>query len=465
MVFSSFEFLFSFLPLVLLGHALLPGTAWKNLWLLLASLVFFAWGEPSRAWILVAVGIWAWGFARLERAWRERPGGAVAFWVGVAGPLGLLLWFKYAGFLQASLSRALTSAPMLVERPYPELPLGISFFAFQAIAYSIDCRRGDVDSRQPLQRVLLFKSLFPQLVAGPIMRYRELEAALRSRSAGLSDLGRGAELFCHGFAQKVLLADTLGRASASIYEDPAGLQAGRAWLAAGLYGLQLFLDFSGYSLMAMGLGRFFGFRFRRNFLYPYSALSVRDFWRRWHITLSQWFRDYVYLPLGGNRGGPLRTFANLWTVFLLCGLWHGAAWTFLAWGALFGALLSLERLLPSWPAPPWLRRVYLLCAVSLAWTLFNAPDWPAFADRFLAMTGFGGAIGTGLPLAWHMPLHTWLCLVLAVAVSAGLWPVLLRRSPNAWRAYIRLGVAFAGLASSLVFLAVARQQAFLYFRF
>jgi alginate O-acetyltransferase complex protein AlgI len=463
LVFSSFEFIFFFLPLLLLGHWALPGTGLKNAWLLLGSLAFFAWGEPGRAWILVAVGLWAWAWARVEAS--PRWGGRWALWMGIAGPLGLLLWFKYAKFFQASLLQAWPQAPLWVPRPGPALPLGISFFAFQAMAYSLDCHRRVVSPQQPWHRVLLFKALFPQLVAGPIMRYGEMERALRERSVSLAAFGRGAELFCAGLGQKVLLADQLGLVSQELYKDLPGLSTGRAWLAAVLYGLQLFLDFSGYSLMAMGLGRLLGFRFRRNFLYPYRALSITEFWRRWHITLSQWFRDYVYVPLGGNRGGTLRTLLNLWAVFLLCGFWHGAAWTFVAWGALFGLLLSAERLTPAWAAPRWLRRAYVLVAVTLAWTLFNAPDAGVFLDRLGRMLGAAHALPGGLPLAWYLPLRIWLALGLAVAVSAGAWPWLLRRLPLGGRAPLRLTLSVASLLLSLVYLAGGSQLAFLYFRF
>jgi len=339
MVFSSSTFLFAFLPLALAGYALTRTTRLRNLWLLLASLVFYAWGESFYVLILLVSIFCNWLVALALQKHRRM----AVLAAGVTLNLALLGFYKYANFIvdTASALSAWAGLPAVVAAPV-HLPLGISFFTFQAISYLVDVYRQDAPAQRRLSDVALYISLFPQLIAGPIVRYASIEKQLAKRSFDLENFVAGARRFIIGLAKKVLIANVLGETADNIFglESPA---ATTAWLGVACYTLQIYFDFSGYSDMAIGLGRMFGFRFDENFKYPYIATSIRDFWRRWHISLSSWFRDYVYIPLGGSRGGQARTAMNLIIVFVLCGLWHGASWSFVVWGLFHGIFLSLER--------------------------------------------------------------------------------------------------------------------------
>jgi alginate O-acetyltransferase complex protein AlgI len=337
LVFSSPIFLFIFLPATLLLY-FLAGKAVRNLLLLVISLVFYAWGEELYVLILLAsialnylfgLGI---DFAiGRQRLWW--------LWGGVVGNLLLLGYFKYTGFILQNMG--VENAAALT----PVLPIGISFFTFQALSYLIDLYYRRVQVQKNPLNLALYISLFPQLIAGPIVRYSEVEKEIIDRTVTRSDVAEGVQQFVRGLAKKTLLADPMGLVADRVFAIPeAGLTPETAWLGAICYSLQLYFDFSAYSDMAIGLGRIFGFKFPPNFNYPYTARSVTDFWRRWHMTLSRWFRDYLYIPLGGNRHGATRTYLNLWIVFLATGIWHGAAWTFIIWGAYHGAFLIIERL-------------------------------------------------------------------------------------------------------------------------
>ena len=394
MVFSSTIFLFFFLPLTLLAYFVV-GPRGRNAILLAASLLFYAWGETVYLLVMLfsIAANYLFGLLIDQARQRGRRGG-LAFVCAVATNLGLLGFFKYANFLVDNLNPVLPVlglAPMDIGRVH--LPIGISFFTFQALSYIIDLYRNETTVQRSLLNFALYKALFPQLIAGPIVRYRDVAREIERRTVSLHDFASGVQRFIIGLGKKVLIANVMGRAADTIFATPAEtLPATLAWTGAIAFMLQIYFDFSGYSDMAIGLGRMFGFHFLENFNYPYIARSVREFWRRWHISLSTWFRDYLYIPLGGNRHGPVRTGANLLLVFLLCGLWHGASWTFLIWGVYHGIFLVLERvpavrrLLDRLPAP--LQHAYVLLVVLVGWVFFRADTFAHALAYLEAMVDF-----------------------------------------------------------------------------
>jgi len=388
MVFSSIPFLFYFLPALI---ALYFATPWKNATLLVMSLLFYAWGEG--AYVIVILASIAANHL-LANAIDAAAGRRRRLFLagGIAFNLALIGSFKYLGFFTANIAVALGAAdpPWAVSL---HLPLGVSFFTFQAMSYLFDVYRRDARPAHNAYTTALYIALFPQLIAGPIVRYKTIAKQLIARRHGFRKFAAGVQFFIIGLGQKVLIANTAAGPADRIFAlDGSELTLLVAWIGAGAYAIQIFFDFAGYSNMAIGLGLMFGFRFPRNFDYPYTAQSVTEFWRRWHITLSQWFRDYVYIPLGGNRKGPWRTYANLAIVFLLCGFWHGAAWTFILWGVWHGVFLIIERagfaniLKHAWRP---LRHAYLLLAVTLGWVLFRAETLGDAGAYYAAMFGFG----------------------------------------------------------------------------
>ena len=479
MLFNSLEFLCLFLPVALALCLALP---WRNAALLTVSLAFYAWGEG--AYLLVLLGSIALnhGCGLLVAA----PGRRGACWLalGIAANLALLGWFKYAVFLQTALLRPLG----LLEGEAPlgggHLPLGISFFTFQCISYLVDVRRGLVPADRDPLRFATYVALFPHLLAGPIVRYAEVAEALRRRQSSLLLFGLGLRIALLGLMQKVLLADQLAPVADRLFALPPDLlPAGAAWFGAAAFSLQIYFDFAGYSNMAIGLALMLGFRFPRNFERPYAAQSLTEFWRRWHITLSRWFRDYLYRPLGGNRRGRLTTLRNLLLVFLLCGLWHGAAWTFVAWGLAHGAVLVLERaVLGRALARAWrpLRHLYLHLVLLPTWVLFRANDLDHALDYLGAMLGQGRppdawvALGEYLRPGVLLPfLAGLLAAVLpppralaeqfpeaTAAEAAGLARA--ARRPLAWALVPLLAL---GLAACLTLLVADSERPFLYFRF
>ena len=394
MVFSSTIFLFFFLPLTLLAYFVV-GPRGRNAILLAASLLFYAWGETVYLLVMLFSIAANYLFGLLiDRARQRGRRGGLAFACAVATNLGLLGFFKYANFLVDNLNPVLPVlglAPIDIGRVH--LPIGISFFTFQALSYIIDLYRNETTVQRSLLNFALYKALFPQLIAGPIVRYRDVAREIERRTVSLHDFASGVQRFIIGLGKKVLIANVMGRAADTIFATPAEtLPATLAWTGAIAFMLQIYFDFSGYSDMAIGLGRMFGFHFLENFNYPYIARSVREFWRRWHISLSTWFRDYLYIPLGGNRHGPVRTGANLLLVFLLCGLWHGASWTFLIWGVYHGIFLVLERvpavrrLLDRLPAP--VQHAYVLLVVLVGWVFFRADTFAHALAYLEAMVDF-----------------------------------------------------------------------------
>jgi alginate O-acetyltransferase complex protein AlgI len=412
MVFSSSVFLFYFLPLFLICYFALP---FKNLVLLVFSLFFYAWGEGLYVLLMIASGIGNWAAAR----WIAANSGArqraiLAF--GVALNLAGLIVFKYLGFVVESWNEIVPAASLRV--PYIHLPIGISFFTFHAISYLVDVYRGDFKAERDPVKVLLYIAMFPQLIAGPIVRFGTVAKEIHERIVTVEKFALGLKFFIIGLGQKVLIANTLAVPVDAIYKIPVeNLDAPLAWLANVGYALQIYFDFAGYSNMAIGLGLMIGIYFPLNFNYPYIAQSITEFWRRWHITLSTWFRDYLYIPLGGSRAGAYRTYFNLLVVFLLCGLWHGAKWTFVVWGLYHGFFLILERAglgAALQRIGSEFRHIYVILVVTVGWVFFRADDLSQAAGHLKAMAGFGAGDG----IAHHVWLHLQPDVALALIIGA-----------------------------------------------
>ena len=437
MLFSSIPFLYTFLPCVLILYFLVPGWL-KNTVLLLSSLFFYAWGEPRFVVFMVIAIVQGYVFGLLAEKFRDRPKQAkLCLWASAVVSLELLGYCKYADFFISGFN-TLTglSLPLL----HVALPIGISFYTFQILSYVIDVYRGDVTAQRNLIDLAAYVAMFPQLIAGPIVRYADIAPQLKHRTHTLADAAYGARRFILGLSKKVLLANVLYELI-SAYKSAANVSVLFVWLYAAAYVLHLYFDFSGYSDMAIGLGRIFGFHFIENFNYPYISASVTEFWRRWHMSLGSWFRDYVYIPLGGNRVSKAKWFRNIFIVWLLTGLWHGAAWNFVLWGGYFGLLLLTERL---WlgkrlaRAPAAVQHALLLLLVTLGFVLFRAeslqacgqtlramfggaPLWDA--DALYALRSFAGVLLLGAVGATRLPKWLWKRLE-PHPVSAVLGPVL-----------------------------------------
>ncbi|MEO5766969.1 MAG: MBOAT family protein [Polyangia bacterium] len=477
MVFSSTLFCFLFLPLVLALYHLGPRRL-RNGVLLLASLLYYCWGEPNFLPILAAVVAANYVFGLLLSMASDPRRRKLLVGMAVALDLGVLAYFKYARFIvgiAVNVSALLPGAHHPFAVPEITLPLGISFFTFHVLSYVIDIYRRQVPAQRNPGLLGLYIVFFPQLIAGPIVRYHEISDQLEERRTTSADLWYGMRRFILGMGKKVLLANTIAPIADAIFALPTrDLTASLAWLGAGAYALQIYFDFSGYSDMAVGLARLFGFRFPENFDYPYVARSMTDFWRRWHQSLSRWFRDYLYLPLGGNRVSPARTYLNLALVFFLCGLWHGASWTFVMWGFLHGAFLVLERMgfglvLAALWSP--LRHLYCLVVIAITWVLFRAATLPMALAMVKAMIGLGSGAGTVYRPAIFVDHERTLVLLVAVVAStpAARW----LRSRLAWRLdrwpmlvdLGRLSTLTGVLLLSLMQLSSGTYNPFIYFRF
>ena len=385
MIFSSIPFLYYFLPCVLLACYLMP-KAGRNGVLLLFSLLFYAWGEPRYLVVMLAATVLGYGFGlAMERFPKAKKGLLIA---SVASSLSFLLCFKYADFFLENLG-ALTGRPIALLKL--SLPVGISFYTFQILSYTIDVYRGQAAAQKNLIDLACYVTFFPQLIAGPIVRYTDIARQLRCRDYSLAQFREGTRRFLIGLGKKVLLANLLGEICAA-WRQTTDASVLFAWLYAVSFTLHIYFDFSGYSDMAIGLGRLFGFRFPENFQYPYISRSITEFWRRWHISLGTWFRDYVYIPLGGNRKGKPRQFLNIFIVWMLTGFWHGAAWNFLFWGLWFAVLLIIEKtfLLRHLEKSRVLGRFYVLLAVTFSFVLFDASSLSEALVCIRQLLGLGG---------------------------------------------------------------------------
>ena len=372
MIFSSLTFVCIFLPVVFLLYCIMPSLRLKNAWLILASLFFYAYGEPVYVLLMLFSTVLNYFGARLVE--KGTPGKRKAVLaLNIVINLGMLCVFKYSGFIVESINSAFNTD---IHVPDIRLPIGISFFTFQALSYVIDVYMQRVEVQKNIFRVLLYISFFPQLIAGPIVKYRDINEAINDRKQDPGAVARGFRRFTCGLAKKVLIANTVGQVADVIFTADAGsLNVVTAWIGAIAYMLQIYYDFSGYSDMAIGLGQMFGFNIKENFRYPYGASCMQDFWRRWHISLSTWFKEYLYIPLGGNRRGKARTALNRLIVFFCTGLWHGASWTFVIWGLYHGFFLILEEYIPFVrKLPKLITRIYTLIVVCVGFVIFRSDD-------------------------------------------------------------------------------------------
>ena len=469
MVFSSLLFLYAFLPVCLLLYFLVPGLTGKNIVLLCASLVFYAWGEPVYVFLMLAVAALNWGFGLLLG--KKRSKGLLALCVALN--LASLVVFKYAGFLVENCNALFGTAR---RDPQISLPIGISFYTFQALSYSVDVYRKDVGAQRSYWKFLLYVSMFPQLIAGPIVRYVDVAAQIESRESDPENVFRGVTRFCVGLGKKVLLADHVGQVADQLLGGSfTGATTLGIWLGALMYMFQIYFDFSGYSDMAIGLGRIFGFRYMENFKLPYTSKSISEFWRRWHISLSSFFRDYVYIPLGGNRK---HVYLNLFIVWALTGLWHGASWNFVLWGLYFFVLLCIERLLKKQLSkiPKPVRHVLTLLLILISWNVFYHTDLGRLRESFAIFFGFAGSgftsETTNMLLRNNLPLIA-ICAVGCSAIPqftgnvVGLLCAEKREDGIGHKVYAGLTFVFdlALLALATISLAGSSYNAFLYFRF
>ena len=467
MVFSSVTFLFYFLPIFLFLYFLIPTIKAKNVVTLLFSLLFYAWGEP-RFVVILLISIVFNFFAALLIDARTGNARRLALAVAVAGNLLVLGVFKYANFVTGNLAAWLTPFGLNLSTTNIALPLGISFFTFHCLSYVIDVyRRRFRANRDPVD-IALYISLFPQLVAGPIVRYKTVARQLDARRHTLGRASVGARIFIVGLAQKVLIADVVAPLVQVAFDQTPHRSLIEAWIGLVGYTIQIYFDFAGYSNMAIGLGIVLGFTFPRNFRMPYTSFSITEFWRRWHMSLSSWLRDYLYIPLGGSRGGNAQTYRNLIMVFLLCGLWHGANWTFVFWGVWHGAFLVVERLGLGGllkRIPPPLRWAYALLAVMGGWVLFRAATISDAGSYFASLAGANGMSELGFDM--HDALSERVIVTLIIGCVLAVAPRWMPRLPAPFilRASADVTWTFALLVFSMITVAAGAYSPFLYFRF
>ena len=477
MVFSNLTFVCLFLPIVLAAYFTAPQAA-RNAVLVVASIVFYVWGGRI-AIVLVVVSVsvnFALGQAIADAKPIRRH--RLIGW-SIAGNLLVLIVFKYTNFILDNLNSVLDSLWSLrIPSPAIPLPLGISFFTFHIISYLVDVYRGVAQAQRSPVAFTLYIINFPQLIAGPIIRYRPIAPQLGQRAVSFEDVDTGVARFAAGLAKKLLIANPIGAVGDHLFATaPSDLPIWAVWVAVLCFSLQIYFDFSGYSDMAIGMARMFGFRFPENFNYPYCATSIKDFWRRWHMTLSAWFRDYVYLPLGGSRKNAWTTTRNLWIVFLLCGAWHGASWNFVVWGMWHGLFLSIERLrtVERWlsKAPRVLQNAYVLLIVMVGWVLFRSPTLELALDMLSRMFGLQAGTATMLPVSSHVAPPTMLLILLAAFFSFPVWPQvreLARKTiitAGEQAAYDITRAAFIGIITVLCLatMTIDQNNPFIYFRF
>ena len=387
MVFSSVLFLFRFLPIFMICYFLVPRKM-KNLVLFLGSLVFYAWGEPVYIFLMLfsTISDYVWG--RLIEEYRGKDRSRIFLLCSIVINLFILGFFKYADFLMQTVNTVFGTSIPLLKLP---LPIGISFYTFQTMSYVIDVYRGDTKAQRNILQFGVYVTMFPQLIAGPILKYHQVERYLQDRRTDLDAISYGVKRFVTGLAKKVLLANVLYELI-SAYKSAANVSVLFVWLYAAAYVLHLYFDFSGYSDMAIGLGRIFGFHFIENFNYPYISASVTEFWRRWHMSLGSWFRDYVYIPLGGNRVSKAKWFRNIFIVWLLTGLWHGAAWNFVLWGLFFAVFLTAEKLWygEALAQTRFLKHLYVLLLIAVSFVIFDAASVSDAFRTIGSLFGLGG---------------------------------------------------------------------------
>lgn len=466
MVFSSTIFLCVYLPLVLLGYYICPKKG-RNLFLLIASLVFYAWGEPKYVFLMIFSILVNYIFGRLMDKHRENKKRLKLMLVlSVVIDIGLLSVFKYTDFIITNVNAIFGANFDLLNIA---LPIGISFYTFQAMSYTIDVYRNDVRVQKNLIDFGMYITMFPQLIAGPIVRYADVQDQLADRSVTTADFSEGIMRFVVGLGKKVLLANQMGAVWSEIYALGGDVSALMAWTGAIAYTFQIYFDFSGYSDMAIGLGRMFGFKFPENFRYPYQSVSITDFWRRWHITLSTWFKEYLYIPLGGNRRGLTRQALNLLIVWSLTGFWHGAGWNFVMWGLYYFVILFIEKLFllkALDKLPKFFRHVYALLLIIIGWVIFASDDVSVLLPYLGSMFGANGAIG-GMDV--YTLLTKAVLLIICCVASTELPKKLFLSAAGAMNEKaaftLKSVLMIALLALSMILLIGDSYNPFLYFRF
>lgn len=464
MVFSDSVFLFMFLPLTLAVYYAVP-FAFKNTVLFLTGLLFYAWGEPVYVLIMLLSTAIDYCAGRLmDRFDSNKKIRKATLLVSVVMNLSLLGIFKYGSFFIGSVNGIFGSA---IPDPGLPLPIGISFFTFQSMSYTIDLYRRNIKVQKNFIDFAAFVTMFPQIVAGPIVRYEDVSAQLACRRIDLKSMSDGITRFVCGMCKKVLIANSIGALWTDVKaQDYASMPAATAWLGIAAFTLQIYFDFSGYSDMAIGLGKMLGFDFPENFRYPYNSKSIAEFWRRWHITLGDWFKSYVYFPLGGSRGSTAATIRNTLIVWLLTGLWHGASWNFILWGLYYGVLIILEkfvfrRLLERTPSA--LRHILTMLVVVFGWVIFEITSPASELEFVKAMLGFGGSFANSFTLN---ALHNYaVTFIAAIAISTGIPLKICKKLPEKRADTLSLVGEAAGMTACIACLVDSGYNPFLYFNF
>lgn len=472
MLFSSPVFLFLFLPLTLFTYYLLPQKL-KNFFLLLVSLIFYTWGERELVLLIIISTLIDYSCGLIIQNGRRK----IGLLLSIVFNIGILAYFKYSDFVFTNLVEFLGLFNVTVENAHAfsnvVLPLGISFYTFQTMSYTIDVYRGEIKANKNIIDFATYVTLFPQLIAGPIVRYKTIETQLSKRKITTSLMSEGIERFVIGLAKKMLIANNCALLADNIFSLHADdLSAGLAWLGAIAYSFQIYFDFSGYSDMAIGLGKLLGFNFPENFKYPYTAKSIREFWKRWHITLSNWFKDYLYISLGGNRRGNSRTYINLFIVFFLTGLWHGANWTFIIWGLFHGVLIIIERLglgVVLNRAPKIIAHSYLIFAICISWVFFRSDSLPEAINYLGAMFNFQNQTNLEF-LNYYFSSELLVVLLLATVLSMPVYDKIKAFCKKTEIPYQVLGsIRTVGLLAlfilCLFYIATDSYNPFIYFRF
>lgn len=467
MLFSSMVFLWIFLPIVFCGYHLLQDQ-YKNIWLLVASLIFYSWGEPAYIFLMLLsiivnylLGIWM----------DKQPQKKIVLIVAIIFNLMVLGYFKYFSTMMGTLNGLMGKE--LIQVKTIALPLGISFYTFQIMSYIIDLYRGEIKVQKNIFRLALYITFFPQLVAGPIVKYHDVENQIAHRECTAQKVAYGIKRFIYGLGKKVIISNSIASVVDTIFANPIDMISTLwVWIGVALYTLQIYYDFSGYSDMAIGLGKMFGFDFMENFNYPYISKSIQEFWRRWHISLSTWFKEYVYIPLGGNRKGKTRTYFNLWIVFALTGGWHGATFNFLIWGLWHGFFMFIERLggkklLDKNPFK-FLNYIYTMFVVIVGWAIFRCDSWKQAYETLFAMFT-RGRIANGM-LWYNVASVRSLVIIVIAIILAGPLQKLFPKLEEQFKGEQKLSLVegalqFVILLISIMLLVSGQYNPFIYFKF
>lgn len=468
MLFSSIVFLFTFLPITLVLYYLVPGRI-KNFVLLIASLIFYAWGEPIYIFLMIASILFNYiSGIDIARNLGHKVAAKRSLIFNIVVNLCILGFFKYEGFVLGSINSILP-----IDIPYRELalPIGISFYTFQTMSYIIDVYRGNVRVQLNIMDFALYVTMFPQLIAGPIVQYADIQRQLRIRQLSWNKFGEGVLYFIRGLAKKVLLANTIGMVFTKVTElDVSNISTLSAWLGCAAYTFQIYFDFSGYSDMAIGLGKMLGFEFLKNFDYPYTSKSITEFWRRWHMSLSSWFREYVYIPLGGNRVSVAKHIRNILVVWILTGLWHGASWNFVIWGLYYGIILLIEKFVLARvldKLPGVIRHIYSILLVMIGWVFFFSPTFGDAISYLKLMFGMGGN-GLADTRGFYLLFTNMILWVILIIGSTPVVHILYERfiyEMRKTRMVLNCVIYGALFLLCIAFLVTETYNPFLYFRF